>query len=96
MVRERTDQRVTEIKKLNEGGGMEPPSLNFIIFQISYYLCKEYPAMTPLTLNEDEAVEVFELFVDTCKMNDNLKELREIETGEKVIERKARDNSGWW
>lgn len=67
-----------------------------MLFQIAYFLSKEYPAMTPITIGEENAVEVFELFTNTCKINDELKELKEIESGEKVIEVKARDNSGWW
>lgn len=67
-----------------------------MLFQIAYFLSKEYPAMTPITIGEENAVEVFELFTNTCEINNELKELKEIESGEKVIEVKARDNSGWW
>ena len=67
-----------------------------MLFQIAYFLSKEYTAMTPITIGEENAVEVFELFTNTCEINDELKELKEIESGEKVIEVKARDNSGWW
>jgi len=59
-----------------------------LLFLINYQLCKEFPAFTPLTINDTAFFRIMNLYYDLRKM-----QIRESKKSEKkVIRKPAGDN----